>query len=219
MPEKIHADVPLSFFEYRAIHQEPIFDLQGFSSEVLRSVFGAFRSFNVSLENVSYKQNPLNFGEVGTTFVLFGGKLAFTVGLGSTVMAVHNPNWSELGLITSVAKAGMAAVLSGGSVRLERQRATLGIHLKPASGSMKDLVSTLAQPTVTDFIGSDVRGYGISVYREDSVWVVDASVSYPDALFVRIDRILAPNVPFEEIASKLMNDELRLLELLRLEVE
>ena len=219
MPGKpTHADIPLSYFEYHATYQEPLFDLLRFHSVVPQAVFRAFKSFNVSLENVSYKQNPLNLSEVASTFTLFGGRFVFTSRLNSASLGVSNPNWSEVELVTKVVKAGMAAIVDGG-VRLEKQRATIGMHLKPVSGSLKDFVSELARPIAKELLGDDVRTYGVSVYRRDSTWVIDASVLDATALFVRIDHSHAADVAFEQIASKLRTDEVRLLELLKLEVD
>src|SRR2546425_12318944 len=113
MSGKTHADIPLSFFEYRAVYREPIFDFHKLYGEVSQAVFRAFREWNVSLENVSHKQNPLNFSEVSTTFSLFGGRLAFNVGLGASGLLVTNPSWSEADLISKIANAGVEAVQSG----------------------------------------------------------------------------------------------------------
>ncbi len=215
---RTHADIPGSFFEYYAAYQEPLLDLHRFYSQVPQVVFRGLREFNLTLENVSHKQNPPNLGEVASMFALFGGRAVFTTRLNSASLWVTNPNWSELELFTRVIKAAMAAILGIG-VRLEKQRATIGVHLKPLSGSLKQFVSGLARPTAKELLTDDVRTFGVSVYREDSTWVVDASVLDPQALFVRVDNLHDPSVAFEEIASKLKADEIRLLELLQLEVD
>jgi hypothetical protein len=219
MPDKTHADIPLSFFEYRAIYQEPIFNAQKLYWGVSEAVFRAFRGWNITLENVSHKQNPLNFGEIATTFVLFGGRFVFTVGLGPTTLLAKDLNWSETELIMNIGKSGMAAVLTSGGMIIEQQRASIAMHLRPSSGSIKDITLRLARPIGSELLDSEVRSYGLSVYRQDSSWVVDASAAYANALFVRIDHILGPKVPFEEIASRLKIDEIKLLNLLKLEVD
>lgn len=220
MPKKTHADIPLgsSFFEYRATYKQPVFD-QDFNRRCSGALFHALRNWNVSLQSIYHRQNPTNWAEIGTTFTLFGGRMAFTVGLGSTVFSMKDPSWSEEELVTNVVKAGMPAVLSSGDIALENQSATIAMHVKPISGSIREYVSGLAVPAVPELSGSDVRAYGFSVYRHDSSWVVDASALYPEALFLRIDQFLGPTVSFEEIASKLRNDETRLLDLLNLEVD
>src|SRR5713101_7853753 len=111
MPEKIHADIPLSFFEYHATFQEPLFDVPRFVSDVVKAVFREFRRLDIALENVTPKPNPPNLGEVAVTFALFGGRVTFTVRLGSIALVVQNPNWSEEPLIADVVRTGVAAVL------------------------------------------------------------------------------------------------------------
>lgn len=219
MPNTTHAEIPLSFFEHRAVYEQPLLQAQRLYSEVSEAVFRAFRNWNVTLENVSYRQNPTNLAEVSVTFVLLGGRLAFTVGLASVSLLMKDPSWSETELVTSIAKAGVGAVVESAAVTLGQQRSTIAMHLKPVSGQVKDFVSALIRPSEAALTGDDVRAYGFSVYRQDSSWVVDTSASYPDALFVRIDRTSAPNVPFEQIASTLQQEEITLLGLLHLDVD
>ncbi len=219
MPRKIHAEIPLSFFEYQASYSEPLLDVARLGSEVLQAVFRALRRFGASLENVTPKPNPANLSEVGATFSLFGGRLSFTVRLGSVALVLNNPNWSEEGTITEIVRSGVGAVLSSSGVTLETQRASLVMHVKPVSGSIKDLVLGLSRPTAKDLIGEEVQAYGMAVHKEASTWVVDRSVLLAEALFVRIDEFGSPTPSFEELASRLRADEVKLLELLGLEID
>src|ERR1700734_619040 len=177
MSEKTHADIPLSFFEYRAIYQDPVFNIQKMYWDVSQAVFRAFRPWNISLENVSYKVNPTNYSEVSSTFTLLGGRVAFTISLGQTVLVVKDPNWSEAEFIMTLLKAGMAAVSGASGVTIEKQRASVLMHVRPVSGAIKDFVLGFGKFGRSELLGEDVRSYGISVYREESNWVVDASAS------------------------------------------
>jgi len=214
-----HADIPLSFLEHRAVYSEPMLQVQRLYSDVSQAVFQAFRDWNVALENVSYKQTPVNLAEVSVAFALLGGRLGFTVGLASASLLVKDPSWSEADLVTSIAKAGIGAVVQSGAVTVAQQRSTIAMHVKPVSGQIKEFVAGLIRPSEPALTAEDVRAYGFSMYRQDSSWVVDTSASYPDALFVRIERVSGPNVSFEQIASTLRQDESTLLGLLRLDVD
>jgi hypothetical protein len=219
MSEKTHAGIPLSFFEYRATYQEPFFAFHKLYQDVCQTVFRSLRPWNISLEAVSLKLNPVNFGEVQASFTLFGGRLAFNVGLGASVLVVKDPNWSEAELITNIAKAGMNAVISSTGVTVEKQKASIAMHVKPDLGSAKDFVLGFARVGASELLGSSFKAYGISVYKDDTTWVVDASASYTDALFIRIDHVSGAEANFEKIASKLRDDESKILDLLRLEVD
>jgi len=65
--------------------------------------------------------------------------------------------------------------------------------------------------------GQVIKMYGISVYQDDSSFVIDKSVRYLDSAFVRLYRRVGPSTSFREIAEILHQDELRALGLLGLE--
>ena len=213
-----HADVQLSFFEYRAAYREPMSSTQTLYTEMPQIVLRALKEWNVGLENVAYRQNATNLGEVSVTFGLFGGRIGFTVGLGSASLVVKDPNWSETELVARICKAGLTAVVESGDVVIAQQRATITMHLRPRLGQIRDFVARVIRPSDGVLTGPDIKAYGFSVYREDCSWVVDASVLYPSALFIRIERGVAPSVPFAEIANLLRKEETDLLGLLGLEV-
>lgn len=213
-----HAEIPLSFFEYKVFYEEALLPPQTLYSEVTPAVFRAFREWNVALENVSYKQDPTNLGEVAVTFALLGGRVGFTVALGFASLLVRDPDWSEAQLIARIVRAGTAAVFRSGKVLAAHQRAAIAMHLKPASGGAKELVADVIQPREGVLTTQDVKGYGFSAYRQDSSWVVDTSALYPEALFVRIEHALSAEVSFEEISSTLRQDEIALMSLLQLDI-
>ena len=217
MSETIHADIPLSFFEYRVLFREPMM-YRKLYSEVSSDVYRALREWNVGLENVTHKLAYANPSELSVSFALFGGRVGLTVGLGYASLLVRDPNWSETKLVESIAKAGVDAVVASGDVAVGQQRASIVMHLKPASGPIKDIVARLIRPADSLTSGGDVRAYGFSMYRGDATWVVDASVLYPEALFVRIEDALPADTPFEQVAARLYKEEQDLLGLLRLEV-
>ncbi len=217
MSEKIHADVLSSFLDFRAVYQDPIFDFLRLYGQISQSVYRAFRGWNVTLDNISSKQNPANFGDISTTFSFPGGRIAFSVGLGACSLGVANPDWSEANMVAKIAEAGISALRQVAEVTIGQHKGSIGIHVKPSTGSIKDVVSNLFTLRV-DELGSNVRAYGLSIYREGSSWVVDASVVYQDALFIRIDRTWGPGVALDQAASQLNADEARVLDVLRLEV-
>ena len=214
-----HAATPLSFFEHRAIYREPMLQVPNLYSNVSQAVFKAFHEWNVQLEHVSYKQNPVNLGEISVTFALLAGRIDFTVGLGASHLLVRDPNWSEVDLVTRIAKAGIRAAVDSAGVTVTQQRSTIAMHLKPVSGQIKEFVTGLMRPTEGLLTGEDVLGYGFSLYKQDSSWVVDTSAVYPEALFVRIQRLSGAGASFEQIAATLREDETSLFGLLRLDVD
>lgn len=219
MPEKSHAEVPFAFLEYRATFKDPIFEAWDKHGAIVRAAYNAFRGWNINLENISGKQQPANAGEIQVTFNLLNGRVLFNVGLGFASIFVTNPSWEEAELITKLARSGMEAVRDSAKAEIEKQLITLAMHLKPEGRSIRELTSQFVRTDVLGVMGNKVRAYGFSVYQENSLWVVDASALYPDALFARITRTFGPAIPFEEIAAGLRKDEDNLLELLELRVD
>lgn len=219
MPERIHAEVLSSFLEYRADYREPILDLLKFHGQIAPSVFHALREWNVTLESVSLKQDPANLNEVSAAFALLGGRVSLRVGLGTTGLHASNPNWSEATLLCRIAQAGVESVIKAGAVIIQQQHATVGMHIRPLSGALRDVVSKAVGLHAPELQGGDVRAYGVSVYRTDSAWVVDASALNPEALFIRIDRLDRSGASIEDIAAHLRKDESAVLDLLQLRAD
>lgn len=218
MPPRVHANVPLAFLEYRLAYRDRVLDSLALYKEVPSAVLPAFREWNVVLENVTSKQNPANLGEVSVSFALIGAKIIFTVGLGNIHILVTNPNWGDSETIIKVAKAGIAAVHVATGTETGSQRASLAIHLQPTTGVLKDFVAGFLRADLEEFVQPGIKAFGVSVYREDSSWVADASAAFPGGLFLKVERIFGSGVPLEKIAVQLKEDEDRLLGLLNLEV-
>lgn len=219
MAPKIHAQIHEAFFEYRATYKEPFFDLLQFHTKVKAAIFRALGDWSISLSNVTGKQNPANDGEVETNFALPGGKVIFKVGLGSCNLVVSNADWTQVETISKIANASVAAVLETTGVLIDRQLTTIAMHLKPDSGSLRDITSRFVNVDASKLPTGQVKVFGLSIYTESTSWVMDASNFYADSLFLRIGRSFGPAVSFGEIASQLNEEERRFLDLVELEVD
>lgn len=219
MTEKALAEVPLSFFEYRVSFKEPIFEAWERRHEIVRATYAAFRQWNIGLENVTGKQDPANAGEIQMTFGLLSGRMIFSVGLGYASLFVTKPNWEEADLITRVARAGMESLRESSKAQVERQQVTLAMHLKPEGLPVRDITAQFVRLDYPAVRKNQIRAFGFSFYHDEGSWVVDSSMQYPNAMFVRVNRTFAPEMPFEEIASALRKEEDDLLDLLQLRLE
>ncbi|SRR6266851_3126948 len=218
-PTKTPARVPYSFFEYRIEYQEPFFELQKLYSHVAASIYQAYKEWNVRLENITFKQNPLNLAEVSLSVAFPGGRYVFNAGLAGASFNVSNPYWEEADAILKAVETGISAVRSSMGISVKLQRAALGIHLQAKTGPIAGRVGELVRIDHNLLSGKSSKGFGISVYKEDLAWVIDTSAQYPGGLFVKIDRLFEPKVSLGEIASLLNHDEKKLLELISIEIE
>ena len=219
MSEKTKAEVLLAFLEYRAFYREPLFEAWGQHGTLVHSLFQAFREWDLRLENITAKENPANASEIQVNFNLLNWKAVFSLGIGSVGLVVTNPNWSEVELIVKIGHAGLRALLETSKAQIDRQTATLSMHLKPQGRSVVDLTSKFVHPETGKTLTTSPKGFGFSVYGDQSSYVVDLSASYSDALFVRITRTFGSSVQLEEIAKELDRDEHRVLNILDLDVD
>lgn len=219
MAQKIPAEVALSFLEYRATFREPLFEIWGQHGSLVHAVYRAFREWNVGLENVTAKESPANASEIQVNFNLLNWKAVFGVGIGSASLIITNPDWSEAEIIKKIARAGLEAVVRSSKAEIEKQLATLLMHLRPRGKSIHDITSKFVHSNLGKTIGERTRGFGFSVYGEESLWVIDLSATYSDALFVRITRNFNGSVPIENVALELQKDENRLLDMLELNLD
>lgn len=218
MAEKIVAHVQAPFFLYRLLFKTPLFDLEKLDDVAAKAAFTAFRQWNISLENITFKDDAKNLAEEATDFALFGGRVNFSIAPGGCALAVRNPNWSEADLIAKVAAAGTDAVLKAIREEADKQFGSILMHLTPSSGTIGDLTAKFINFDAKALVGPP-QCYGFSVHRDDMLWVVDRSALFQNSLFVRIDRWFPAEESFEQMAMQLRGDEDKLLELLGLEVE
>ena len=129
MADKIAAQAQLPFFAYRLLFKDPIFDLDKLDSVASKAAFSAFRPWNVTLENVSIKDEASNMAEEATNFSLLGGKINFSITPGGCNIAVGNPTWSDVALITEITTAGTQAVLKATGAGVDKQFGSIAMHL------------------------------------------------------------------------------------------
>ena len=217
MPQKTQAAVMHSLLEHRVDFAEPILAKWDPQGSLAPALIGAFRPWNLSLENVSWKSLPNNAAEIEIKFDLMPGKMAFHVALGNARLWVQSPTRSETQLYADVAEAGVGALRASVAAIIQTHTASLSQHVQPTGASILGLTSKFVQwKTQTE--SASVRCYGFSVYRDDGFYVVDASAAFKDSLFIRIARTFPGDTAFLAMADRIYEDEDRVLDELQLEL-
>ena len=209
----------LSFLEFQAVYDNPNFEFSTRSPAVMAAVFEAFKPWNITLANVSAKQNPANAGEVAIIFSFQNPQLTFSVGIGSATLIVMNPDWSQEQLISQVATGGLQAVQSSTGVTFRRYLLSLLMHVKPERRTLNEVSADFLSLKSPKISSPMIKARGFSVYADDFSWVVDSSLMYEGALFLKIVRSFEPNVSFPEMARSLRADQGELLGALQLTVD
>lgn len=212
----------LSFLDYRATYQEPIFDLWDRRGSVAQALFRAFRPWSVSHENINRSPNPSDNGDSLVSVEIPGKKrVSFSVGLTSAGAVFTNPVWDDQAELLAIVSAGIEAVRSSLSVSISRQLVSLGMHLQPQGRTILDITSNLVRP-IAALAGQDTpTAFGFSVYSENAIWVVDRSAVFPanpGALFIRLTRNFPPDQPLVELANTLRAEQEKTLDILKLRI-
>jgi hypothetical protein len=173
----------LAFLELQAVYSKPNFEFPTRGSAVMSAVFEAFKPWNITLANVSAKQNPANAGEVAINFSLQNSQLTFSVGVGGATLVVANPDWSQEQLISEVASSGLQAVGSSAGVTFDQYVLNLLTHLKLERRSLREVSAKFLSVTSPKILSPSIKARGFSVYADDFSWVVDSSAMFAEALF------------------------------------
>ncbi|MGH7934235.1 MAG: hypothetical protein ACREQN_13885, partial [Candidatus Binataceae bacterium] len=175
-PEK--AQPLLAFLEFRALYGSPNFEFSTRGSAVMSAVFEAFRPWNITLANISAKQNPANAEEVAIVFSLQNSRLTFSVGIGAATLLVTNPDWSQEQPVSEIAMAGLEAVRSSTGVTFRRYLISLLMHVKPERRTLREVSADFLSLKSSKISSPAIKARGFSVYADDFSWVVDSSAMY-----------------------------------------
>jgi len=218
MADTTPAEFPLSFLEYRAVFEHPVFGFLARPDAPLpQAIFEALEGWGITLENVTFKQNPVNANEIQLNFNLPQQRITVQAGIGGLALYLTNPNWSQAAEITSIGSAVLEAVKKTASVKIKNQVLNLSMHLIPVGRAGRDFTARFLNttPEMAALVG-EPKSFGFSYYGTDAVWVVDSSALFPSGIFVRYMRTFAAESSLTEMASILKKNEDTILQILGL---
>jgi hypothetical protein len=157
MGDKIMAQQEKPFLRYALSFRDPLFNLEELDSKAAKAAFSAFRPWNVSLENVTFKDDAKNLAEEATNFLLLGGRVTFSITPGGCNLGVVNANWSDTDMIIQIARAGTEAVLNAMGVSVDKQLVSITMHLHPSYGSVGNITSRFVQVDANALFGSPAQ--------------------------------------------------------------
>jgi len=207
------ADISESYLEYRATLQTPMFPVWTIPNPLIPSLHSMLAELDVNLSDITWNKDPSSVSDLQLTISILKLNAVLRVGVDTIFFSAFNPAWSEADALARLFGAVLARILQVGKTELKQQAITLAMHVKPGIEPFREALIKMVRP---DVIG-EAEMYGVSAYRQDFSFIIDRSSKYKGALFVRLDRTLAPNMSFEEIAKTLYTDEARVLGFVGLE--
>ena len=164
----------------------------------------------VELVDFSFNNNATNLGEIVLNIAIRKWNAAVRIALDSVTFVVASPNWQEapqlVALFDQVSKQ-IRDVVGASPVA---QESALTFHVTPGAMDFGKATANLVKKEV---LGEGVF-YGLSRYRCDGVVTIDRSVNSDGAAVVRIQRTIASDALFGDVALELYNDEVAALRLL-----
>lgn len=215
-PEKTLAEIPFSIVEYTAVFKKPILEAWTVPAYLVSAALNALEPFGFRLEGVEVK-TPSNLSEYAIVFRRNPPGVTLTLGIGKLGIVAENLDWTEVDQFIAASRAGITAIVEKSRAEFQAQHIALGMHIQLRTKPRHEVTAPLLAPAAYRLLDGDIKFPGVILQREKAVIIVDGSLAYANALFVRINREHEGNVPLEEIAQILLADEKRLFETLGLE--
>ena len=168
------------------------------------------RPYGVELSDFGFNKDAKNVAETYLNIAIRKLNAAVKIGLDNLTFVAGNPDWGMAPQFVELFDGISSRVWRQVGVQPVSQEITLAFHVTVESAPLKDLTSVLVN---RDVLG-EAEFYGISVHRGDGSLIIDKSLRYERAAFVRVQRTFSGAQPFAEIALHLYEDEKHALNLL-----
>lgn len=213
MIDRAIADIPESYLEYRAEFAPPMFEVWTLPNPLVAALHSSLRKWNVGMGEITWNKDAGTYKDLQITFTVSKMNALIKFGVDSATFIAVNPDWPEAPALTELFETAMRTIQQTSKGQIASQWLALAMHVKPGPKPFRDLMAMLVN---TGALGPG-QMYGVSVYQQDSSFVIDKSARYPDCVFVRLQRTFGPSISFSEIAKTVYEDESRALGLLGLE--
>lgn len=215
-PEKTQAEIPFGILEYTAVFKRPILEAWTVPALLVSAALDVLEPFGFKLDGVEVKTPP-NLSEYALVFRRTPPGVTLTLGIGKLVIVAEDLDWTEADQFIAAAHAGINAIVEKSKAEFQAQHVTLGMHIQLKTKPRHEVTAPLLTPVAYRLLDGEIKFPGIILQREKATIVVDGSLAYANALFVRINREHGADVSLEKIAEVLHADEERLFDTLGLQ--
>jgi hypothetical protein len=217
VPQKAQVEIPHGVLEYTAVFKKPILEGWTVPAYLVSSALSALEPFGFKLDGVEVKTHTEKLNEYAIVFRRNIPGLTFTLGIGKLVIMAENLDWTEADQFIAAARAGFEAIVQKAKAELESQQVVLAVHIQLKNKPRHEVTVPLLSPMALQLIDGDLKFAGVILFREKASIIVDGSLAYANALFVRITREHPPDATFERMAEVLRADEEQFFDSLGLE--
>lgn len=208
-----NAEIPESYFEHKAEFKVPVFEAWTLPNPLVRALFATMKEWGTSLGDISWNKDPSTYKDFQMTFSVPRINAMVRVGLAQAEFIAVNPDWSKAPALVELFETVLAKIQETTGAEIASQEMTLAMHVTPGPVKFGELMARLVNSSI--FGAGDM--YGVSVYRQDSALIIDKSLRYDGAVFVRLHRRFPASISFTELATIVYHDEVNALSLLGLQ--
>jgi len=219
-PELIQAEIEQAFFEYRANFSEPItlFWSSGRQAEIINALNAVLAKWGMVPENVTWNSAPTNLAQVQLAFAIPSLFASIHIGVAGVTITALNPDWSRADSLVQMFGSSLKVLADTVGREFQAQQTTLAFHVKPTAKPFRDIVSSFVNAKTLDE-GNTATMFGVSVYYQDHVVVMDGSASIPGGLFMKLVRVFPTGAHIGEMAKVIYEDEVIALNRLGLKLQ
>lgn len=224
MADKTPVEIPFSQLEYVVTFETPLLDLIGKFGEIITPFVRALAPWGFTFEDSELNLNSPRPRDHIITFhrpsTAPPPAMRVSVKWGSLTVAVDQPDWSEADSVVKLCETVLQTIKSVAEVEFGTQQIILAMHVQSTTTPRSELTSGLLTPLAREIlVDGPITGQGLILHREGASILIDNSAGFANGLFVRIQRNFAASVAISQVSKTLLNDELKLWDVLKLEGE
>jgi hypothetical protein len=204
MPELI--TIPISFFEYVAEFERPVFALWMDRARVVEAVFDVLGPWNPTIDNMEVITTGKN-SEQGVNFKLPEKRAAFFFGPASCKFTKEAVDWDSAQEIIGILGAARAKLIELSRAAVSVQRTQIALHFLPKTKAFIDILRPLLPKQMEALHDEKVTTAAIILKWEKSKLILDASASIANGVFLRLEKEFKGNAGLDAIALELKKDE------------
>ncbi len=205
-------NIPESFLEHRQAFASPWLDRWTTPNPFIRLLHDVLKEIGVDLTDFTFNPNPASLGDTFLNIGIRRLNAAVKVGLDSVTFSAANPDWDAAPQLISVFDRVAEKIRELVDASPASQETTLVLHAISTAVNLGTVTASLVRP---DLLG-DANFYGISLHRSTGTVIIDKSLRYEHAAFVRIQRRFLGEDSLAHVAAAIYDDEVFALRLLGL---
>jgi hypothetical protein len=200
-------NIPESFLEHRQTFSTPWIDRWTITNPFIGVLYSLLRYQGVELTDFGFNKDAANIGETYLNLSVRKLNAAIRVGLETVTYMAANPDWSMAPQLVELFDSIASTLSKFIEQTPSSQQLTLALHVTGGEIDLRQMTSKLVN---RELLG-DAEFFGISLHQKNGSIVIDRSLRYERAAFIRIQRTFPGAMSFAEIAPQIYDEEVKTL--------